>query len=229
MDVDLKLRRHPGKQALLAYAENLVDNRTAIDRAMASHLSQCPQCSAEVKAIQASLSFAASAPALEPSKDLTAQILLSGRQTRSELNKGATPLRAGWKIVQGGACAAAVLLVMGLTFSAFLNTPDPAGPVPVAERPLPRISADVQSPETVREAADVAAEGQALTAALQSKHGDAVTPQELEQLRVVQARGDDIAAAVSALERNPQNVRATHVVHANLKSLRSIYVEGGSL
>lgn len=226
--IDLKLRRHPGKQALVAYAENLVDNRQGIDRALAAHLSQCPACNAEIKAIQASLAFTASAPALEPGTDLTARILLSGKQERAALQRKTTPLRTAWKIVQGGACAAAIFLVAGVTFSAFLDADEPDTARPVFERPVPVIAADATSPEALRKAAaEVAAEGQALTAAIQSRQGDSLTPREMEQLRVVQARGDDIAAAVSALERNPHNVRATHVVHATLKSLRDLYVEGG--
>jgi len=229
MELDLKIRRHPARHALLAYAENLVDNRAAIDRAMAAHISQCPVCSAEVKAIQASLSFAVSAPELEPGSDLTAQILLAGRQARSEMKQTATPLRVAWKVVKGGACAAAMIMVAGLAFTAFLEAPASThAAAPVTDRPAPEITAVVTSPEALRKAAvDVAAEGQALSAAIQSKHGESLDAEDLEQLRMVRSRGGDLAVAVSALERNPHNVRATHVVNANLKSLRSMYVEGG--
>lgn len=231
MDLDVKIRRHPSKQALVAYAENLVDNRQGIDRTMASHLSQCPACHAEVKAIKASLSLAASAPALEPSGDLTAQILLAGKQARTEMKKRVTPLQIAWRVAQYGSCAAGIAVVATLTFSAFLDSGQPEQAAPVFERPVPQFAAaPATSPETLRKAAvEVAAEGEAISAAILSKHGDSLSPQELEQLRVVQTRNDDIATAVTALERNPQNVRATHVVHANLKSLRHMYVEGGSL
>lgn len=230
MDLDLKIRRHPGKQALVAYAENLVDNRQGIDRTIAAHLSQCPACHAEVKAMQASLSFVASAPALEPNGDLTAQILLAGKQARSELKKNTTPLRMAWKIVQAGSCAAGIFLVAGLTFTAFLDSGEPEAAAPAFRESVPQLAvAPDSSPEDLRKAAlDVAAEGQAISAAIQSNHGNTLSPQELEELRVVQARGDDIELAVSALERNPQNVRATHVVHATMSSLRDMYVEGGS-
>ena len=231
MDLDLKIRRHPGKPALVAYAENLVDNRRGIDRTIAAHLSQCPACHAEVQAMQASLSLVASAPPLEPASDLTAQILMAGKQARSEMKRRATPLQVAWKVTQAASCAAAVIVVAGLTFSAFLDAGTPETAAPAFGQSVPPVAvAPGASPETLRKAAvEVAAEGAAISAAIRSKHGDSLSPQELEQLRVVQARGDDIAAAVSALERNPQNVRATHVVHANLNSLRDLYVEGGSL
>jgi len=231
MDLDLKIRRHPSKPALVAYAENLVDNRQAIDRTMASHLSQCPACNAEVKAIQASLSLVGSAPDLEPSNDLTAQILMAGKHARSEMKKRITPLQIAWRVAQYGSCAAGIAVVASLTFSAFLDSGQPEKAAPVIERAIPQIATIPDaSPEMLRKAAvEVAAEGEAISSAIRSKHGDSLSPQELEQLRMVEARGSDIEAAVSALERNPQNVRATHVVNANLKSLRHMYVEGGSL
>lgn len=189
---------------------------------------------AEVKAIQKSLAFVASAPELEPSGDLTAQILLTGKQARAEMKKGATPLRTALKVVQAGSCAAGIVLVAGLTFVAFLDSGEPEVAAPAFKESAPAIAASQvaspdASPEDLRKAAlDVAADGQALTAAIQSKHGATLSPEELEELRVVQAREDDIAVAVSALERNPRNVRATHVVHATMDSLRDMYVEGGS-
>lgn len=231
MHVDLKTRRHPGKQSLLAYAENLVDNRRGIDRTIAAHLSACPVCHAEVKAVQASLAFAASAPELTPSGELTAQILMAGKQARSEMKERATPLRMALKVAQGGLCAAAMVLVAGFAFSAFLSSPEKTtASVPSIEHTVPVIAASGSSPEAARQAAvEVAAEIQTLSAAIQSKPGEALTPRERGQMKVVQARDDDTAAAMQALERDPRNARANGVLNANRESLRNIYVEGGSL
>lgn len=231
MQVSTKIRRHPGKAALLAYAENLVDNRTGIDRALASHLSQCAACQAEVRAMQESLAFTASAPELDPSSELTAQILMAGKQARSEMRRGSAPLRAVWKVAQAAACAAGMVVVAGLSFAAFVGSPDQVNATPVFQESIPVVAEAGQSPEAKRQAAvEIVAEVQTLSAAIKSKNGaEAQTPQEQEQMRVVQSRDDDIAAAVLALERNPNNQRATHVLNTYLKSLRSIYVEGGSL
>lgn len=231
MQVTSKIRPHPSKQALLAYAENLVDNRAAIDRTIASHLSQCAACQAEVRAMQESLAFVASAPELEADSELTAQILMAGKQARSEMKRGSGPLRAAWKVAQACACAAGMVVVAGLTFAAFVGSPEQKNVAPVFQPSVPVVAESGQSPEAIRQAAlDVAEEVQTLSAAIKSKNGAAPqTPQEQEQMRVVQSRDDDIAAAISALERNPNNVRATHVLHTYLKDLRNIYVEGGSL
>jgi len=231
MQVDMKIRRHPGKAALLAYAENLVDNRAAIDRALASHLSQCAACQAEVRAMQESISFVASAPELEPDSELTAQILMAGKQARSEMKRGSAPLRAAWKVAQAAACAAGMVVVAGLSFAAFVGAPEQENAAPVFQSSVPVMAEGGQSPEALRQAAvDVAEEVQTLSAAIKSKNGgEGQTPQEQEQMRVVLSRDADIAAAITALERNPKNVRATHVLHTYLKDLRSIYVEGGSL
>lgn len=230
----LKLRKHPGRQALLAYAENLVDQREAIDRSMAAHVHACAECKAEVLAIQASLSFASSAPALEPASDMTSRILMAGKASRNEMRREATPMRLVWKVAQVGACAAAMVVIAGLSFSAFLGSPDKAAVVPTFDASVPAVASHGRSPEAIRQAAvEVAAEVHTLKAAVSGKYGANPTPEALEKMRVVQSRDADIAAAVSALERNPNNVRATHVVHATLKqqaeSLRNIYVEGGSL
>ncbi len=232
--VALKIRNHPGKQALLAYAENLVDQRAPIDRSMAAHLSACSQCKAEVQAIQASLSFASSAPELEPAADMTASILMAGKSARSEMRRGATPLRVVFKVVQVGACAAAMLVVTGLAFSAFLGSTDVEVATPAFDRSVPVVARQGTSPEAMRQATvNVAAEVRTLSAAVAGVHSATPTPEALEEMRVVQSRDADIAAAMSALERNPNSARAAHVVQATLKqqaeSLRNIYVEGGSL
>tara|TARA_R110001592_G_scaffold207584_2_gene458517 strand:- start:320 stop:1018 length:699 start_codon:yes stop_codon:yes gene_type:complete len=230
----LKIRNHPSKQVLLAYAENVVDKTSAIDRSMASHIMACAQCKAEVAAIQASLSFVVSAPELDPSSEMTARILMAGKTTRSEMRQGLTPLRVVWKVAQAGACAAAMVVVAGLTFSAFLGSSEQQATAPVFEHSVPTIATQGRSPEAVRQAAvEVAAEVRSLSAAVADKERLEPSPEALGELRAVQSRDADIAAAVSALERNPNSVRATHVVHATLKrqaeSLRNIYVEGGSL
>ena len=229
----LKLRNHPSKHALLAYAENLVDQHEAIDRTMAAHLSACPQCKAEVKAIQDSLSFAGSAPELEPSSDLTARILMASKAERSEQRQAGTPVRFAIKAVQGLSCAAAMLFIVGLSFSAFLGSSDVASETAAFETAAPVVDgAAERSPEALRQATvEVAAEVRTLSEAVASKRSEVASPEALEEMRVVQSRDADIAAAVSALEKNPHSVRATHVVHATLKrqaeSLRNIYTEGG--
>lgn len=234
MQVALKIRNHPSKQALLAYAESMQDQGGAIDREMASHLQACAACKAEVEAMRASLSFAASAPELEVSADMTARILMAGKTTRSEMKQKATPLRKAFKVAQATACAAAMLLIMGVTFNAFLGSSETEVTAPSFAESAPVVSATGRSPEALRQATvEVAAEVRTLSAAVSGKRNEAPTPEALEEMRVVQSRDADIAAAMSALERNPNSVRATHVVHATLKqqaeSLRNIYVEGGSL
>jgi len=219
---------------LLAYAENLLDRREAIDRSMAAHVHACPACKAEVEAIQASLAFVATAGDLEPAAELTARILMAGQVSRGELRRESTPLKLAWKAAQAGACAAAILAIAGLTFSAFLDSSEGEAAGSAFDRPVPTQATSGRSPEAIRQAAmEVAAEVRTLSAAVSGKHDAAPSPETLEEMRVVQSRDADIAAAVSALERNPNSVRATHVVHATLKqqaeSLRNIYVEGGSL
>ena len=230
----LKLRNHPSKQALLAYAENLVDGQSGIDRDLAAHLSQCAQCKAEVQAMKASLSFTSSAPELDPSSDLTARILLSGKSARTEMRRPVTPLRIAFKVAQVSACAAALLVVMGLSFGSFLDSPDQEMATPSFDTTVPVVVGQNDSPEAMRRASvEVAAEVHTLSAAVEGKLGSAPSPEALGEIRAVHSRDGDIAAAMSVLKRDPNNVRATQVVHATLKrqaeSLRAIYVEGDEL
>ena len=104
-----------------------------------------------------------------------------------------------------------------------------AGPAPV-----PRHTAAVSTETTVAESpteslSKTVDEVQTLAAAVRAGHGKAPSPEEWVHRRVVSAMDADIAAAVAALERNPGNVRASHIVHANLErqaqALRSLYVE----
>jgi hypothetical protein len=232
--VALNLRKHPARQSLLAYAENLVDNSEAIDQVLASHVVACAQCKAEVQAIQSSFSFVSSAPSLEPVAELTARILMAGQSERSEERQRTTPFRLVLRVAQTGACAAAMLVVVGVTFSVFLGSSETEVATPSFERAVPVLTTQGRSPEAIRRATtELAAEVQTLSAAVSDRKLSGQSPEVQEQLRVIQSRDADIAAAVSALERNPGSVRATHVVHATLEqqaeSLRSIYVEGGSL
>ena len=90
------MKSHPRKHELMDYAENLVDNRAAISARMAAHIAACPACLAEVEAIRTSLEFARNAPEIEPSNDLTAQILIAARDAR----------RAGGRVRRPAFCMA---------------------------------------------------------------------------------------------------------------------------
>lgn len=222
MGLDPKIRRHPTRQQLVNYAETMVDRRAPVSAVMASHLASCPACAAEVRSMRASLEFAAKANALEPSNDLTAQILMKARYARDA--KAPRRRSAFWMACRGTVFAAGMAAVAVVVFAVALGTPEPT---PQVETALQQVSEVIPSPETIRHAA---AEVKALAPAVRTASTTKPqSPREMEHLRAVNAMDADIAAAQAALQRNPGCARASHIVNANIQrqaeTLRHLYVE----
>ena len=73
------MRRHPAKHELFALAESLAGGHATVAARTAAHATRCPSCRKEVAAMRDSLDFLAQAPPIEPSRDLTTNILLSAQ------------------------------------------------------------------------------------------------------------------------------------------------------
>ncbi len=222
MGLDQKIRRHPTRQQLVIYAESMVDRRAAVSAVMAAHLASCPACAAEVRSIRASLEFAARADALEPSNDLTAQILMKARHAREA--HAPRPRSAFWLACRGAVFATGMAAVAAVVFGVALGTPEPT---PQVETALHQVSEVIPSPEVIRKAAaEVKALAPAVRTAATTKPR---SPREQEHLRAVNAMDADIAAAQAALQRNPGCIRASRIVNANIQrqaeTLRHLYLE----
>jgi predicted anti-sigma-YlaC factor YlaD len=87
------LLKHPTRTQLITYAEALVDGRGPIFSGIARHLTQCPQCSAEVEAICSSLRFLNSAPTVEPPKELALEILKRAREQKKQHEHASIPVK----------------------------------------------------------------------------------------------------------------------------------------
>ncbi|MBI2433179.1 MAG: hypothetical protein HYV26_09935 [Candidatus Hydrogenedentes bacterium] len=221
MALDVKVMRHPTRQQLVAYVESLVDRRVPVSAALAGHVNACRQCAAEVRQIRGSFEFADSASPLEPSTNLTAQILLEAKKTR-QTQDDERRRRSPWSLVaQGVGCMAGVALVAFSVFSMALEVPGVAGATPQVYASAPE-SAEA----AIKDASD---QIKTLSSAVRVSEASVRNPREREWLRAVGAMGTDIAAAKAALERNPGCVRAAHIVNANIergaRTLRDLYVE----
>ncbi|MFP4500328.1 MAG: hypothetical protein ACLFTT_04955 [Candidatus Hydrogenedentota bacterium] len=122
---------HPTRQQLLAHAESLADRNAPVSASLAAHVQRCERCRREVARIRESIDLAAAAGPLEPSRDLTAQILIAAQQEQ--------PGRiAWWKRLWPVRALAVVLAVIAvgaagaLGFAAVLGIAPPAPPVPDA-------------------------------------------------------------------------------------------------
>ncbi len=89
----LMLLKHPTRTQLITYAEALVDGRGPIFSGIARHLTQCPQCSAEVESICSSLRFFNSTPTIEPPQELTLQILKRAREQKKQNEQTSIPVK----------------------------------------------------------------------------------------------------------------------------------------
>lgn len=233
ISLDSTILRHPTRHQLVAHAESLVDRGSPVSAAMAAHLSACPRCAAEVRAIRASLEFTASVPVSEPPSGLARQILEGAREARRVSEPA--PRRAPARSLLAGALRGAVFTALtaataALVFTSALGEPSggqdspPAGNLPkraalaVEERPAP--------PENIR---DRAREIGRLSASVARLSAEPRTPREWERRRTLEGVSQDMNAALAALERNPGCPRANELVRTHLdrqaESLRDLFIE----
>jgi hypothetical protein len=227
ISIEDKLRLHPMRRQLVAYAESLVDPGTPVSAQIGAHVAQCRQCAEEVRAIRASLEFTAAAPGLEPSRNLTGEILRSARRERNAAKQQRQETSRIGAFLRGFTFLGATAAVAVLVFGFFLREAIPAQPARIA--PATATASAAPAMPSAESLQKTAAEVRALAAALREVPDSAPSPHELRQRRAVQAMDADIAAALTALERNPGCVRASHIVNANLQrqaqALRNLYVE----
>jgi len=225
---DLKIIRHPSKPELLAYVESMLDSsRSPISAKIGGHISACGSCQVAVRAIRASLEFAQQAPALEPSKELTNQILLAAQSERlAARSHSANPGKPWRALAKGIGFAASLGLVTTLYFGAALReAPRDMKPSLATSKPVLAL-ATTPSPDAILKAS---AEVKALTVAVSAPSGKPQGLLEREYRRQVQARDADISRAVQALQQNPRCMRAGFLLNSNLQRqaeiLRKLYAE----
>jgi len=215
--------RHPSREQLLAYVESLIDQATPVSSTVAAHVAGCKRCAAEVRDMRESLDFTASAQALEPSKDLTAQILLAAQDNHSREPRWRVPE----PLRRAGRLAAVVVLGLGVaTWFRFVLAPSPndiasslavrdgSGPVPVSQ---PVLSTRDRMDEITRLAAATAADPRTPK-----------RPAERALRRIAIMVSENIKAARDALRRNPRSPRARaaleHALAVEEDALRALYL-----
>lgn len=222
---DLKMPRHPSKPELLAYVESLVDSRSPVSARTASHVSVCRSCQMAVRAIRASLEFAHQAPALEPSKELTTQILLAAQSARTAARTPVSWRKRFLVAAKGVGFAAGLVLISSVYFGLALREA-PRDLKPAVTSAKSSLAMVTPSIEAMRKASsEVRALVEAVSVPLDKPQG----LREREYRRQVQLRDADISRAVEALQQNPGCARAGYLLSSNLQRqaeiLRKLYVE----
>ncbi len=216
------MKKHPSHSELLAYAESLVDTGATISATIGSHLTDCTQCAAHVEAMRANLEYIAQAAPLEPSKELTAGILLAARNARRAAPERTFSRFIPLRLVRATAYAAAILVLSTIAMGAAVYTSSDTGV---------RISTlNVVEPEVSLESIEkTAAKVELLAEAVPYQSKKPATLTELEHRRSVRALNADIEAAKAALERNPGCARAGRIFDKSLQrkaqALKAVYVE----
>jgi len=215
---------HPSKHDLVAYAESRMPGGEAISAKVGRHVTGCATCAREVAAISASLAFVAQADPLEPSADLTANILAAGHRERANARRMHNRRRSVLLLTKGLACAASMVVVTAVAFSAALDERAPTVSVRPTTEPV-QISKG-PSPEEIRQAT---ARAQTLAAAVVATSAPPRSVREWQQQRAAQALGADYQAALAAFESNPASARARRLVASNIErrtqALKTLYVE----
>ncbi len=123
------MKRHPTKHELLSYAETRVTGRGPISARMAAHVKACPACESELAGMKAALGFIESAPPLEAPEEFTAEILRAARRERRSLRQACNRRRSFVMLSRGLGYAAALMLVITVTFGYVLRGEMPEAPI----------------------------------------------------------------------------------------------------
>lgn len=221
------LLKHPTRTQLITYAEALVDGRGPIFSGIARHLTQCPQCSAEVEAICSSLRFLNSAPKIEPPKELSLEILKRAREQKNKIEQNSIPVKKHSKVLV--AVCVAIWLMMGYILfgvsynpSLYQNTPDSS------HIPVQMASPKVQVPVEKSNEKDIWHEIELLGSALSPVFRNS-TAYSSRQLRSVSIIDRELESAQTALRKNPTCSRANEILQKGVRQkaelLRQIYLE----
>ncbi|HNZ47557.1 MAG TPA: hypothetical protein PLZ53_03435 [Candidatus Hydrogenedentes bacterium] len=225
MSSDSPILRHPSSIQLMEYAESLVDNDAPVCALIASHVSRCPECAAEVRAIRHTLKVSTLSQIPEAENSLVQAILLQARK-EAAADSAKTERNRWFPVLRGAACFAGIILLGMLSFSAALHegSKAPSIALQAEARPIP---APENGWNPVRPfhgsvvqalAASVAGSGDGL-----SRSADA------GYRRMVDFLDQDLDAATAALQRNPGCVRATQILDAEakkrLEGLRTLFID----
>ena len=212
---------------MFAYAERLVGAAGPVSARVARHLSECARCRAEVEAMAGSLSYADDAGLLEPSKRLTASLLLAAKAERLGTSPAFDSFEFRPRLAWGAVTATVVALAAVVSYT-LQDGADALG----AERPVSPPQ-DVQLfnaailPFNLK--ASPATGAELLTKAAGVLGQAPKSRWEREQQRKIRMLSEHIAAGLERLDRNPASLRAKEVVDSNgpllLETLTVYYAE----
>ncbi|HOQ33182.1 MAG TPA: hypothetical protein PLA12_11805 [Candidatus Hydrogenedens sp.] len=221
------LLKHPTRTQLITYAEALVDGRGPIFSGIARHLTQCPQCSAEVEAICSSLRFLNSAPKIEPPKELALEILKRAREQKKKMEQNTLPVKKHSRVLVT-VCVSIWLMTAYILFGVSYNPTlfdNTTGKMSIT---VQMASPKMQTPVEKSMEKDVWHEIELLGSALSPVFRNN-TGYFSRQLRSVSIIDRELESAQTALRKNPNCPRANEILQKGVRQkaelLRQIYLE----
>lgn len=197
---------HPTRAKLFTYAEH-VANGTVVDASeVACHVASCDRCDAEVRAMVQSFTVLDTVPHLEPSRRVTAGILLAARHERHQRQVRAVRYRKVVRVSKGlsVAAAAAVLVQFAVRYDAPKPTFEPAVIPAGFTLPVQEVVTASQTAAQLPEPTLRTTPAEAiLREAVSSAPAQLRTGYEERTRRTLQALDADIHAASQEIMRNP--------------------------
>lgn len=221
------MREHPKTTELMSYAEGLVDRGATLESATAAHIAQCPACAKEVESIRTSLEWTRKAEDVEPSPEFKAKVLLASQYERRVAARADFQRKVA--MATGKVAAAATLVTLLAWYAISEKNVTPVEAVQTSHKTHAGVGDNPVRMSSIEDVRRTAREVKTLAAAVDSSHRAPRSYREEVRWRAVTSFDEDITFALAALEQNPQCVRASRMVYANLqrqaKALRSLYVE----
>ncbi|MEK7792993.1 MAG: hypothetical protein AAB353_00610 [Candidatus Hydrogenedentota bacterium] len=203
-------KEHPSEARLFEYAEALLDGGP-LPKALGGHVAACSVCRARVESVRASLAYAGNSRELEPSREMTARILLTARNERRRNDARAmrqVVLRRASKV----AGVAAFAIVATLTYRSVMSAPALAQAPAIVEQTAASTVDSTVFADRVATLSASSAEETVLSGAVMASYWQPRRPLEKAQLRAVKELEDDISEALEAVQENPGLARAASVV-----------------
>jgi hypothetical protein len=213
---------HPTELVLMEYAEGLENHRAKLNAQTAGHVLTCSECTGKVEAMRTTLSYSKDAGMLEPSKELTASILLASKHTHRNVHQSVNIFE---KFKQFSMSAALVAMTLIMAYSVFTQLEPQSQAINPSSDPAVQMYA---SPIPIELLKKKEPGEESLYTAVMVREPAPQSQWEQSQRQAVVTYDNDIDEALAALEANPALARAQKMVQVNrerkMHTLKEVYL-----
>ena len=213
---------HPSELVLMDYAEGLENSQAKLNAQTAGHVVTCSDCTEKVEAMRSTLSCSKDAGMLEPSKELTASILLASKYTHRKVHQSVTLFE---KVKQFSMSTALVAVTLIMAYGVFTKLEPQSNAINPSSNPAVQMQA---SPIPIELLKKKEPGEESLYTAVMVREPAPRSQWEQSQRQAVVTYDNDIDEALAALEANPALARAQKMVQVNrerkMRTLKEVYL-----